>query len=107
MTARSAAEQQAHVDEDIELTPQFVDLLIQDESIWDEMPAGATVFLYREGDQKGEARNRRAAEQLIQQDRLVYVRALPPTSPAGSLRMRFHDDEDVQAFLRDAEAHST
>lgn len=62
MSVQSDAEQQARVDAKMDLFSQFTRMLIEDESIFDEMPAGATVFLYPEGDAEREAESRQPAD---------------------------------------------
>jgi hypothetical protein len=81
MSVGSETEQQARIREEMDLTSRFTRMLIEDESIFDEMPAGATVFLYPEGDAEREAESRRSADRFVQRGQPVYVRGIPATQP--------------------------
>lgn len=81
MSARSGTGQQIRIDANMDLFSRFTRMLIEDESIFDEMPAGATVFLYPEGDAEREAEARQSAERFAQRGKPVYVGGIPADQP--------------------------
>lgn len=97
MSVQSDAEQQARIHENMDLLSRFTRMLIEDESIFDEMPAGATVFLYPEGDAEREAEARQSAERFAQRGKPVYVRGIPSDQP----RLAEETGRDFKAELEE------
>jgi hypothetical protein len=59
---------------------RFMQMAIEDPSIFDEIPAEAYVFLLPEDDPELAAQERDAAERFAQKGRPVYVRSMPPAA---------------------------
>lgn len=97
MSVQSDAEQQARIHENMDLLSRFTRMLIEDEFIFDEMPAGATVFLCPEGDAEREAEARQSAERFAQRGKPVYVRGIPH----DQLGLGEESETDVRAELEE------
>lgn len=74
---------QAYADANLDLFARFMELVFDDPSILDEIPAQATLFLLPEDDPELAAVNRRGADQLARKGRPIYVRSMPPAVKAS------------------------
>lgn len=63
---------------------RFLQMAIENPSIFDEIPAEAYVFLLPEDDPELAAQERGAAERFAQKGHKVYVRSMPPAVPAAA-----------------------
>lgn len=83
------AKEQARVDAHMRLMARFMDMVIEDPSILDDIPGGAYLFFLPEDDPAQAAIERRGAAQLASQGKTVYLRPLPadPSLPAEDMRL--------------------
>lgn len=73
-------DKQTYADANLDLLARFMEMIFEDTSILDEIPANATLFLLPEDDPEMAAINRRGAELLTRKGRPVYVRSMPPAA---------------------------
>lgn len=80
MTTRAEREQATFVSTEMSLLARFMDMVVDDPSIADEIPGGATVFFLPEDDPELAAAEQAAADKAAQAGIKIYVRSLPPVS---------------------------
>ncbi len=103
MIDRDHAEQDARIARNMEWTLAFLQSVLADPSILDEIPDEASVFLLPDDDPELAEANRRGAERARQRGRPVYVRRMPSRQAATNGRPAEMDDErsdDVAAQRR-------
>ncbi len=100
MTEEDPAKVDAQVARDMEWTLEFLQSILADPSILDEIPDEASLFLLPDDDPELAEANRRSAERARQRGRPVYVRRMPSRPATTNGRPSVMDDgrsEDVAA----------
>lgn len=100
MIAEDAAEVDAQVVRDGEWTLEFLQSILADPSILDEIPEGAAVYLLPDDDPELVEANLKGAERSRQRGHPVYVRRTPSRKAAEngrSPRMSDGESDDVGA----------
>lgn len=82
------AEKQAQISAHMGLFRRFMQMVVADPSIADEVPGGAYVFLLPEDDPELAAVEQAAADKAANAGKLVYVRSLPSAPPAPPPKSR-------------------
>jgi hypothetical protein len=77
-------DKQARIEANLDLFARFMEMVFDDPSIVDDIPAQATLFLLPEDDPTLAAEIQRSADRLAQKGRPIYVRSIPPASPTKS-----------------------
>lgn len=80
MTTGTERKQEQFISSEMALLARFMDLVVEDPSIADEIPGGATVFFLPEDDPELAAAEQAAADKAAEAGIKVYVRSLPPAS---------------------------
>ena len=75
---------QALIEANLDLAARFMEMVFEDPSILEEIPAGATLFFLPEENPALAAEIQRSADQVAQKGRPIYVRSMPPVVPAAA-----------------------
>ena len=100
MSDQDHAEQDARIARNMEWTLKFLQSILADPTILDEIPEGAGVFLLPDDDPELAEANRRGAERARQRGHPIYVRRMPSRqAPANERPLEMQDgrSEDVAA----------
>ena len=79
---------QQYADANLDLLARFMEMIFEDPSILDEIPAQATLSLLPDDDPELAATNRRGAERFAREGRPFYLRSMPPAPSASPTTSR-------------------